>query len=449
MNRFILAILLGCVSALEAEPIDLATALRLAGAQNLDVQIAREKLEEAKANHAGSIAQFVPWISPGIGYRKHEGRIQDVEGNLLDTSKQAYTAGATLVAQVDLGNALFRSLETKQLVKAADCALESQRESAITVAAQCYFDLARAQAAVSVAKEAVGISRDYEGQLQRAVEAGIAFKGDALRVRVQAQRNQLLLRQMQEQQRIAAARLAQTLHLNATVELIAQETELVPLSLVDTNAALESLVQKALARHPDLKQNEALFAAASGARNGVIYGPLIPAIGAQAFFGSLGGGTDGSTGDFGESEDYLATLSWHIGPGGLFDSSRIHATNARLHTAKLLQKKAVDEVVRQVVDTTTRLRSLSDQIETTRQSLALAEETLRLSRQRKEFGVGIVLETIQAEQDLTHVRNDYLTVIAEYNKAQYALRKAIGGDSSAVNEHQQGVVSPGSVEAER
>jgi len=40
--------------------------------------------------------------------------------------------------------------------------------------------------------------------------------------------------------------------------------------------------------------------------------------------------------------------------------------------------------------------------------------------------VGVVLENIQAEQDLTRARLDVLTAIAEVNKAQYALKKAVG-----------------------
>ena len=46
-------------------PVDLPTALRLANAQNLDIQIARERLKEAKANHESAVEQFFPWISPG------------------------------------------------------------------------------------------------------------------------------------------------------------------------------------------------------------------------------------------------------------------------------------------------------------------------------------------------------------------------------------------------
>lgn len=421
-----LVLLLAFVSALHAEPIDLATALRLAGAQNLDVQIAREKVAEAKASHEGAVAQFFPWISPGLSYRSHEGRIQDVAGNIIEVSKQSYTVGATLAAQLDIGNAYYRALEAKQLVKAAGHAVDSQRNLAIAIAALGYFDLARAQAAVGVAQEAIRISRDYEEQIQRAVEAGIAFKGDALRVCGQTRRNELLLRQTQEQQRIAAARLAHALRLDATVELTAQETELVPLSLVDTNTPLGALAQQALAAHPDIQQTQSQLAAATDARKGALYGPLVPTLGAQASLGGLAGGQSSALGNFGDSQDYLASLSWRIGPGGLFDSSRLHAADARLRGVKLQSEKVKDEIIRQVVEAVMRIRSLGDQIATARQSLALAEETLKLSRQRKEFGVGVVLETIQAEQDLTRARNDYLNIVAEFNKSQYSLRRALG-----------------------
>jgi hypothetical protein len=44
---------------------------------------------------------------------------------------------------------------------------------------------------------------------------------------------------------------------------------------------------------------------------------------------------------------------------------------------------------------------------------------------RQQYGVGIVLEDIQAQQDLTQARSDYFTALAEYNKAQYALIEGV------------------------
>jgi len=407
--------------------IDLPTALRLADAQNLDIQIARERLREAQANQQSATEQFFPWVSPGAAYRRHVGRIQAVDGAIFDAEKQAYAVGGTLTAQMDLGDAIYRSLAAKQLVHAADHALASQRQDSTLAAAQGYFGLAKARAIAEVVKEAQSISQDYQQQLHAAVGAGIAFKGDELRVQVQTERYQLALRQAIEQQRVAAARLAQTLHLDSSVELVPQDADLVPLTLIEPNTALDALVQKALRARPELKQNQALVAAARDARNGAVYGPLIPSLGAQAFGGGLGGGKNGSTGNFGDSEDYLIGLGWRIGSGGLFDAGRVNASKARLEAARLSGEKVRDDVTRQVVESQARAQSLFDQIAAAKQNLATASETLRLTRERKQFGVGVVLEDIQAQQELTRARSDYLNAIAEFNKAQYELTKAIGG----------------------
>src|SRR6266571_1705644 len=419
------------ISTNNVYPIDLPTALRLANAQNLDIQIARERLEEAKANHESAVELFFPWISPGAAYRRHENRIQDVVGNIIDADKQSYTVGGALTAQMDLGDAVYKSLAAKQLVNAADHALESQRQDSTLAAAQGYYDLAKAKAIVEVVKEALSISQDYQKQLHDAVGAGIAFKGDELRVQTQTERYQIALRQALEGQRVAAARLAQVLHLDSSVELVPQDTDLVPLTLVETNAPLDSLVQQALRSRPELKQSQALVIAARDAKNGAVYGPLIPSLAAQAFGGGLGDGKNGSTGHFGESEDYVVGLGWRIGPGGLFDVGRVRASKARLEAAKISGAKVHDEITRQVVESHARAHSLQDQLATTKQNLATASETLRLTRERKQFGVGIVLEDIQAQQELTRARSDYVNAVAEFDKAQYSLLKALGSAGPA------------------
>jgi outer membrane protein TolC len=410
----------------QTSPIDLPTALRLAGAQNLDVQIARQRLAEAKANHQSTVWQFFPWISPGAGYRRHDDLIQDVAGNVIEVHKESYTLGPTIAAQVDLGDTIYKNLASRQVVKAADYGLESQRLESILAAAQGYFDLAKAVALSGVIYESLRISRDYQQQLHEGVLAGIAFKGDELRVQVQTERYQLALRQSLEQERLAAARLAQILRLDPAIVLAPQEAELAPLTLIQTNAVLDSLVNQALRSRPEISQSKALASAAQDARNGALYGPLIPSVGAQVFLGGLGGGKDSGPSTFGSSEDYVLGLSWRIGPGGLFDVGRARAAQARLQISRLTNDKVADEITRQVVEGLTRAQSLADQLLTARTNLATASETLRLTRERKQFGVGAVLEDIQAQQELTRARSDYLALVAEYNKAQYALKKATG-----------------------
>ena len=85
-----------------------------------------------------------------------------------------------------------------------------------------------------------------------------------------------------------------------------------------------------------------------------------------------------------------------------------------------------DEVTRQIVEAANRTDSMADQLVTTKRAIAAAEESFWLAQQRKEFGVGIVLESIQGEQELTRARLDYLKSIAEFDEAQYALLRAVG-----------------------
>lgn len=414
-------------------PIDLPSALRLAGAQNLDVQIAQERMNEAKAQYEQAREQFFPWLTPSLGYRHHSGNTQAADGTILDADYQSYTVGGALEAQVDFGSAIYKSLAAEQSAEAAQQQVEASRQDAAFAAAAGYFDLLHAQAAIGVAEQALNISQDYDSQLQRAVEIGLAFKGDAYRTSVQVEQNRLLLRQSQEQRRMAAARLAQTLRLPPATDLLPAESDLAPLTLPAPVAELDALVSQALASRPELKQREAQQRAAQSASDGAKYGPLIPTIGARIGYGGLGGGQDGATGNFDTSTDILFGLSWRIGPGGLFDRARNRAAEAHVQASGLELERARDEVTRQIVDAYTHLHSLSDQLAMAKRSLGTAEQLSRLTHERRDFGVGAVLETLESDQELMRARNDYVGAIAEFNKAQYALRRALGGDSVAAN----------------
>jgi outer membrane protein TolC len=410
-----------------AYPIDLSTALRLAGARNLDLQIARQRLKEAEAHHSSALQGFFPWLSPGIGYHRRDGEAQAVPSGIIsDTHYQSYYPGATLTAQVTLGDAIYNTLSAKQIVKATDHALEAQREDSAVSAAQAYFDLAKAKALVEVVTQAIKVSRAYQQQLHVAVGAGVAFKGDELRVQTQTEHYEITLQQALEQQRVAAANLAVVLHLDSRTELVPQETELVPITLVDTNSSMDSLVSQALQFRPELKQSHSLVLAAKETQKGALYGPLIPNLGAQVFAGGLGGGPDGGPSEFGGTADYTIGLSWRIGPGGLFDRGRVNASKAQLATAQLSASKLEDAITSEVVSDLARLHSTSAQIELAKKNLETATETLQLTRERKQFGVGVVLEDIEAQQALNQARSDYFTAVAEFNKAQFALDRAVG-----------------------
>src|SRR5262245_22878109 len=103
-------------SNLQPYRIDLPTSLRLAGAQSLDIQIARERLKEAEANHTSAIEKFFPWIGPGISYHRRDGLAQAIPSGVISNANfDSYSPGGTLVAQIDIGDAIYSSLAAKQL----------------------------------------------------------------------------------------------------------------------------------------------------------------------------------------------------------------------------------------------------------------------------------------------------------------------------------------------
>lgn len=408
--------------------IDLPTALRLAGANNLDVQIARERVEEARAASDSARARFFPFISPSVVVRRHDDNLQDAPGRIINADKQSLSTGVSVNAQMDLGETYYQNLVAKQIVRSNEAAFAGRQREATFRAATGYFDLARARAAVIAAEEAARIAGRHAEQIGATTEAGLTFQGDAARVRAARERAQLTFERARTDQRIAAARLAELLRLDPAVELVPADTDLAPLSLVTTDTELGALVSRALAVRPELDEAAARVAAARATRRAATAAPLIPTIGAQASLGYLGGGPVGSslTRDYDYSGDYSFGLSWRVGPGGLFDHNRQREAASRERQVEFEQEKVRDLIRRQVVEQHARLRSLAVQIELARKTLEAADQTARLSRQRRETGVSAVLEDLQAEDELARARRDYLATVADYNLAQYALRYAAG-----------------------
>ncbi len=414
-------------------PIDLATTLQLAGARSVDVQIARTQLAAAEANVTSAFSQLIPSLSATAGVRRHAGLTQDVVGNVIEADKDLRGIAGGVDLQVELGQGLYGALAARQARTAAGQGLETARQDAVVRAAEAYFDLLTAQASEAVAAEALSISQDYESQLHRAVEAGIALKGEELRVGVQTRRNRLALQQASERRQLLAARLVEALRLEPGVALVARDSELAPLSLADASRDVATLVSEALAARPELHEAQALVRAADEARKGAVYGPLVPTLLGQAAFGTIDGGRDGGPTNGGGARDYVAAIGWRFGPGGILDLGRMRLARVRLQEAGWKLEQLKDEIGRQVAEARVGVLSKQEQLETARAALDTAREALQLARGRKQFEVGDVLENILAEQDQTRSRQDFVRVLGEYDKAQYALARALGRLGSAAS----------------
>jgi outer membrane protein TolC len=416
----------------EPQPINLEAALRLAGAKSLALEAARERVREARSQLDQEKRQLFPWVAPGLGYRRHDGNLQDIVGDVFNASKQSGTAALTLQAQLDLGDALYRVLAAKQAVAASEAGAEARRRETILAVAAAYTELSRAVANVVTAGEAEQISRKTLEQVRAAVTAGLAFAGDAQRVEVQLGRNEAQLLEARQAVRVASARLAQLLRLPLADELRPDLAEFVPVALVSTNRALESLVASALSLRPELRRSDATVNLAQTRRDGATKGVWLPTVGALAAFGGLAGGRNGNWGNGDDFQDYAIGLSWRVGPGGIGDRSRIRTTDARLRIAELEREQLRDEVVREVVELRSRAELSAEQVMVVTRTVAAARRLVELTQARREFGVGVVLEAIEAERELSRAQAEQLQAVAAHNRAQWELWHASGQDETTV-----------------
>jgi outer membrane protein TolC len=200
------------------------------------------------------------------------------------------------------------------------------------------------------------------------------------------------------------------------------------LRLTGGSSDLKEMVAKAQNQRPEFAKQWAVLAAAEAERDAATKGPWVPSITAQTFVGGLAGGVIGgdSTG-LRSSQDYFVGLSWKIGAGGLFDRGKQKVAKAKLQHAMLEEQRLKEVIAAEVTSLYAKCRALAAQVDTAKKAVAAAQENYRLTHERQTFAVGIVLEALLSEQELTQSRMDYLRAITEHNAAQYLLLKAIGG----------------------
>jgi outer membrane protein TolC len=424
---FVIVALLPALVCAESSTIDLATAMRLAGAKPVDLELARNQVRQAEAKYAETRNKFFPWFTVGAGYRRLDGNTQDTPGNISDVSKQSYQAGIGVVAEFRIGEAIYQSLAAKQRAAAASHAVESVRQNLLAEVSAGYFDLLRAQAALKVSEQSKTLAANYESQVTSAVAAGVAFEADQYRAQAQALRHEITSRKALEDIQISSARLCELLRLPNGLDLRGVDSQLVPLDYHPPSSSLGEQVRRALDQRPELRSREALLQAARADTGGAVKGPLIPDVSLRANTGGLGGGQNGDTGNFDDSSEFMFGVGWRIGPGGLFDHARVEAARAAEASEDILLEKARLRITREVLEAMARVRSVDARLVTVRKLLEATEKSYQLSVDRGSTGVGGVLETLRAEEDLSFARMAWFDLVTEYNKAQIALRRACGG----------------------
>ncbi len=420
-------------------PIDLATTLRLANANNTTVALARERMNEAVAQSRRANVLLLPTITLGASVDHHEGRLQNSTGAVSDVNRSAgfagLGAGAVAAGPVqrpgvaitaNLADAIFEPLAARQVKRAAEAGSAATTNRVSLEAAVAYFELVRAKAQLAVAIEARDNAADLARITASFAQSGQGLESDASRAAVEKLVRDRNVEQAREDLQVRSVALAELLRLGAGVELDPAEGPEALVSLADETRGGSELLLAALENRPEVRQNEALVKAAQQRLRQAKYDPLVPKVAVGLSAGGFGGGGGSSLGSGGERHDVSAMVFWRLENFGFGARSRTKERQSRFRQAEIEQLQVLDKIAADVREAAIRANSRKRQLAIARSAVGRAETSFKLNKSRIYENQGLPIEVLQAIDSLALTRKFYLDSAVDYNQAQFALYTALG-----------------------
>ncbi|MEX0729036.1 MAG: TolC family protein [Planctomycetaceae bacterium] len=420
-------------------PIDLATALEVIAGQNPRIGFAQERIEEAQAQLQSAEVLWVPSIRAGANYNKHEGRIQNVEGNIIETSRgsiytglgaQAVGAGSPavpgLVMNFHLKDAIFQPRIAQQALCAREHANQAVMNDVLLETAVAYMDLLEALQIQAVAEETLANAQRLAELTQSFAQSGQGLAADADRAQTELSVRQVELRRADENSRVALVRLTRLLSQDQTQVLIPRESSLSPIELVATETELRDLISVGLTNRPELTESQFLVREAVQRLRREQYSPLVPSVLLGLSYGGNGGGLGSNINRFGDRLDFDAAAYWEIRNFGYGEQAARDQSRSQLEQARWRQVQVMDQVAGDVAESHAQVYARKEQIELAQNGITAARESYRRNSERITDGQGLPIETLQSLQALDQAQRQYVRAVADYNRAQFRLHRALG-----------------------
>lgn len=435
-------------------PIDLITALQLAGVQNPQVLLARQRVVEAVALRQLAAAQFLPTLNLGASTDAHWGVLQQSTGNILSVRREVVFigAGAHAVAagtvnipgvmwNLNISDAFFNSLASRQEVDRREFASQATRQDVLLNVALAYNDLVRSEGARSVAI----LTRDEARELARVTAAylktGQGRKADADRAATEQARRDARLYEAQGNVVRASAALCQVLHLDPTIRLHAADNQVIPRSIVPDPIPLPELLAMALMHRPELNERRVAAAQALIGLKGAKTLPFSPTLLVGFSAGGFGGGSDVAAAPitslpFGRNEPRFSTLDdredfdvmayWTLQNLGVGNKAQIAAARSRVSSANFELLITLDRIRAEVAGGYVRTHARFARIGSCELAITSGSKAFEEDMQRIKGAEGLPLEAIDSLRLLARSRLEYLNAILDYNEAQFQLYVALG-----------------------
>ena len=427
----------------EIYPIDLAGALTLGGANNLQIQLVRERVREAQLNYAQARIMWVPSLRAGVGYNRHDGRLQATEGEVVDADRNSLFIGggavlgtsspaggsngpARLVMDLSLADVWFEKLAAKQMFCAAAAARTATVNDTLLAISLAYYELAEAHGLLADAKLGLAATEEMVDLTSKFAQHGQIAESEVARAKAARGLRQQEVEDAQRMTLTRSAELVRLLRLHSQVELVPAEERLVPVEIVEDSTALDELLATGLSNRPELRRYQHLVAATNERIRQEHWRPWLPHLAVGYSAGTFGGGPSGTFENQNGRGDFDALAVWELYHLGVGNHVLRRQRDSQNRQANLQFGIVRDRVIAEVTIASADLRSYRRQIDSTTQSIDAAEVSYRLNLQRIRQGEGLPIELLQAIRARTDAQDAYTRTVTNYNGSQFRLLRALG-----------------------
>jgi len=431
--------------AAEIRPIDLNTALRLAGAENPELNLARQRVVEAAALRQFAAVQILPSINVGTNYDAHTGTLQQSNGNILSVNRSAVYVGAGanaiaagsvnipgIVLSGNIGQGIFAFLTTRQVVVQRQFASIAARNQVFLQVALAYSELTRAEGLRAVSLQARDEAREVARLTADYAATGEGRKADADRAATELARREGEVLGAEGEILVASAELCRVTNLDPSIRLHPTDAFVVPLPIVPDPQPLSELIALGLLRRPELGERRAAIREALLSLEGSKALPFSPTVLVGLSAGGFGGGSNlvrPVFGSMGGRSDLDVLAYWTLQNLGVGNVALIRVADARLKSTKFQELAVLNRVRAEVAVAYARTHARYARIMTTEAAVRASQSGFRedyaLTRERGARSV-LPIELLNNFRLLSESRREYIDAIVDYNRAQFELYVALG-----------------------
>lgn len=423
----------------DALQLNLPTALSMVGGEHPAVGFAQWRVQEAYAQLDRANVLWLPSLQTGFSFNRHDGNLQASDGSIIDANRNSFQyglgagavgAGTTprpgIVAQFHLADAIFQPEIAEKTAWARGHAANGVVNQQLLNVSVAYLELLDAEQDLRIVEESQTRTSELSKLTGDFAATGQGLQADADRLETELRLVENRRAAGRERVEVASARLSQALSIDAGRRIVPLDPTVVPIELVSLTTDKGTLISTGLANRPELKEAQALVAAACDQYKRQKYAPFVPSVLLGFSTGGFGGGQGNNLANVDGRYDFDALLTWEVRNLGFGEGAARRETEARIQQAKFEKVRLLDQVAREVAEAHSQVIHRAERITITQRAIQSAEDSYERNLSRIRDGQGLPLEVLQSVRALEDARRAYLKAVVEYNEAQFRLQWALG-----------------------